>query len=308
MNITHFKNFIVLAEERSIARAARVLFMSTSTLSKQLIALENEIGLTLFKRDTNPLVLTHAGMLFLETALEVVGETRELEKKLTDLSESVKGHIQLGVTSLRVECDFQEILPRFLEKHPNCCVDLTESTSMDMRDMLLSGELDIAVCSDNFHSDLLAYDCIAREEMLIMVSEKHRLAARAGRNEQGRCLPCKPQWFENESFILQSKRSPSRTYFSDFFKRVPEKPNVSITGSSSTVLLRMAAATNYCTIGSEYYFRHFPQLVGFSFDPPIYQNFAIARRMNYKYNRQEQDLVDTIREFYWNDRGLKKNV
>lgn len=64
--------FLTVAREESITRAAEVLHITQPTLSRQLSALEEELGVTLMERGTRKVRLTRAGMLLRRRAEELV--------------------------------------------------------------------------------------------------------------------------------------------------------------------------------------------------------------------------------------------
>ena len=63
MSIRHFRIFIAVAEEENITKAASLLHITQPTLSRQLIQLEKELGVTLFHRSNHNIILTEDGML-----------------------------------------------------------------------------------------------------------------------------------------------------------------------------------------------------------------------------------------------------
>ena len=79
MDTETFSNIIAIAEDKSISKAASRLFVSRSALNRQLLAVEKEIGLPLFKRVSNKLELTYAGEVFIRTAEQVLGAMKEVD-------------------------------------------------------------------------------------------------------------------------------------------------------------------------------------------------------------------------------------
>ena len=69
MNFNQLKYFVAIVEQGSFWAAALEEYISQSSLSKQIKALENELGVVLFKRSGNKITLTEAGQCFYEYAL-----------------------------------------------------------------------------------------------------------------------------------------------------------------------------------------------------------------------------------------------
>lgn len=72
MELRVLRYFLVVAREENITRAAQLLHITQPTLSRQLIQLEEELGVTLFKRSKYRIVLTDDGMLLRRRAQEIV--------------------------------------------------------------------------------------------------------------------------------------------------------------------------------------------------------------------------------------------
>ena len=72
MEIRHIKAFTTLADTLNFTRASEVLFITQPTLSKQISALERELGIKLLVRDTHNVLLTEKGTAFLNEARKIV--------------------------------------------------------------------------------------------------------------------------------------------------------------------------------------------------------------------------------------------
>lgn len=73
MKLKQLKNFIAVCEELHFTRAAEKLGIAQSTLSLQIAALEEEIGLPLFDRIGKKITLTEAGSILLSNSQSVLG-------------------------------------------------------------------------------------------------------------------------------------------------------------------------------------------------------------------------------------------
>lgn len=77
MEIRVLKYFLTVAREQNITRAAETLHMTQPTLSRQLAALEDDLGTKLFNKSGRKIMLTEEGILLKRRALEIL----ELEEK-----------------------------------------------------------------------------------------------------------------------------------------------------------------------------------------------------------------------------------
>ena len=80
MNLSSLRNFIVIAHCGSFTKAAEQLLVSQPTLSRQILELEDELGVQLFERNKTGLQITDAGALLVEEATEIVDRCDRLPK------------------------------------------------------------------------------------------------------------------------------------------------------------------------------------------------------------------------------------
>ena len=82
MNTDQLKSFIQVAENLNFARAAEILKITQSAVSRQIHSLEDELGTKLLHRTTRTVTLTPAGISFLEDAKNVIGRLKVAEQKI----------------------------------------------------------------------------------------------------------------------------------------------------------------------------------------------------------------------------------
>ena len=99
MEFRTLKYFLTVAREENITRAAALLHLTQPTLSRQLMQLEEELGVKLFRRSQHHIVLTEAGMLLRRRAQEIV----ELAEKTAGSSDR-RRRSQAGSPSEAVTC------------------------------------------------------------------------------------------------------------------------------------------------------------------------------------------------------------
>lgn len=88
MNFNQLKYFVAIVEQGSFWAAALEEYISQSSLSKQIKALENELGVVLFNRSGNKITLTEAGQCFYEYALKLLEIKNRMQQDLMDFKET----------------------------------------------------------------------------------------------------------------------------------------------------------------------------------------------------------------------------
>lgn len=88
MELSHLKEFIVLAKIENYLEAAENLYISQSSLSKHIKSLEAELGTTLFDRTTRQVKLNEAGRVFLKYAQQMIEIQYQFNTALLNLKEA----------------------------------------------------------------------------------------------------------------------------------------------------------------------------------------------------------------------------
>src|ERR1700739_333083 len=116
--------FVKIAEAGSLSAAGRQLWLSLNSVSRQLIALEEMLGITLVERTTRHLSLTEAGRLYQERAKEILEEVAEAERGLTAQTGVASGRLRVSSPSLLGRTRLSLMLPIFIAEHALVSVDL----------------------------------------------------------------------------------------------------------------------------------------------------------------------------------------
>jgi DNA-binding transcriptional LysR family regulator len=142
MDWDKLKIFHTVAEASSFTKAATVLNLSQSAISRQIQSLENELKIKLFERHARGLVLTDNGKYLLQTAHEVIAKLKDVEVTFSDEKDKLKG--KLTVTTV-VSFGTTWLTPRikeFMDLHPEIEVELI----FDDRELDLSTrQADVAI-------------------------------------------------------------------------------------------------------------------------------------------------------------------
>ena len=90
------KYFLVVAREENITKAATLLHITQPTLSRQLMQLEEELGVKLFHRSKHSIILTEDGMLLRRRAQEMVSLSDKTVQELSHKDDALAGEIAIG--------------------------------------------------------------------------------------------------------------------------------------------------------------------------------------------------------------------
>lgn len=96
MELRVLKYFLMVAREENITKAAQLLHVTQPTLSRQLMQLEEELGVKLFHRGKHNVTLTEDGMLLRRRAQELVSLSEKTKLELQHKEEMPAGEIAIG--------------------------------------------------------------------------------------------------------------------------------------------------------------------------------------------------------------------
>ena len=144
MELRVLKYFLVVATERNISNAAKILYVSQPALSKQLKNLEEELGVTLFKRGNRNITLTEDGVYFLTKAKEILALVDTTVANLTQ-EDIIGGEINIGAGESAQMGHIFNIINDMMIDYPNIKTNVTSGNADEMLLKLDNGTLDFAI-------------------------------------------------------------------------------------------------------------------------------------------------------------------
>lgn len=150
-----YKVFNEVAKAKSFSKAAAVLYMTQPAVSQAIMQLEGELETRLFTRTPKGVVLTDEGYLlheYVSSALKLIGTG---EKKLSEIKNLAAGELKIGVGDTASRHFLLPYLEEFHRKYPNINLKIFNGTTIELCNMLKSGEVDLAVCNLPVEDDTL---------------------------------------------------------------------------------------------------------------------------------------------------------
>lgn len=145
MDIEYLREFIKLAEERNFSRAARSLFISQSTLSKHIAALEEELGVDVVNHALHGFELTEMGTYVLDEFKRIVSIYDAVRLRAREVAEGVSGSIALGIPYYATRKLAGPIVKEFSKTYPNANVRIVSAQPDQLQLLLRRGELDATI-------------------------------------------------------------------------------------------------------------------------------------------------------------------
>jgi DNA-binding transcriptional LysR family regulator len=178
MRIEDLRVFSVLAETRSLHRAAQKTGLTQSAVTKILQRLEAEFEIQLVDRGGRGIELTSAGRVLLERAAEVKDSVARTHAEMAAARSASAGRIRIGVVPALLESALLPILARYTTREHDVSFRLSVQVTALLFEELKDGQLDLALCfMPDAEPDDLQSDDFGRKRYQIVARQGHPLAA-----------------------------------------------------------------------------------------------------------------------------------
>lgn len=115
--------FAVVAEKLNFAKAADLVGVSASTLSRKVAKLESLLGLRLFERTTRTVALTEVGQIYFEQCREILMRLEEADAMVSSYSSEPRGLLRVSFPVAFGRLQLSDIIAEFIEKYPNVQIE-----------------------------------------------------------------------------------------------------------------------------------------------------------------------------------------
>lgn len=179
MDIKVLRNFLKIAEYENITRAAAELHIAQPHLTRQLHALEQELGVTLFVREKKRLHITEEGRFLRQQAAHITDLANKTATQLLNMRSGISGTLYLGA----IETVGMIYLPVWIEgfraQYPDVKYNLWSGNSTDVMERLAKHLVDIALICEPYDANLYEAIHLLDEQWMVLMHPSHRLAVQA---------------------------------------------------------------------------------------------------------------------------------
>lgn len=177
MDLRAIDYFLAVAHEGNITHAAEALHVTQPTLSRQLAALEKELGAKLFRRSDHGVALTDAGMMFRRRAQEMRDLMGLAQEELAPSKQELLGKVVIGCNELRATDELVSMMSAFKSAHPRMRFELRSGSNDDIAAWMNRGQADLGLMLEPF--DVRGYEFVrmeTRERWGVLVKRDSDLA------------------------------------------------------------------------------------------------------------------------------------
>lgn len=232
MNEKELSQFILIAEEKNLSRAAKKLFISQPALSQALNKIEESIGTPLFLRTPRGMRLTEAGEIYYMAAKKILSIYDDMENEIRYRNEISVGRVNIGTINFLGCHDLPEVLPDFIRDHPGVSIQILERTAAELEELLLAGEIDFALMHIPLkpRSSLIDYYRIKRDRFVLCKPKGDRTPLLGDRKR----LRTRP-------YVVLDETKHIRSIQDVFFAEEKFEPNVTLTTRNAETAYRLVS-------------------------------------------------------------------
>jgi DNA-binding transcriptional LysR family regulator len=174
LDLRKLRYFAAVAEHGHFGRAAEELFIAQPVLSRQVRALEQELGFPLFVRTTRSVQLTPAGQALYEDAAGVLGTAATALRRAREAASGLERLVVGFGPALRVSA----VLRAYSQAHPEVEVELVQLAWYEQASAVREGRVDVAYIRPPSECTGLRTIVVGSERRVVCMQANHPLAAR----------------------------------------------------------------------------------------------------------------------------------
>ncbi|GAA4565652.1 LysR family transcriptional regulator [Planotetraspora kaengkrachanensis] len=288
MQFQQLAYFLAVADTRHFTHAAERMRVAQPSLSKQIKALEAELGAPLFSRARGNVTLTPAGEALLPLARRMLADAETARREVAELAGLRRGRVRLGATPSLCAGLLADVLARFHGDYPGVELQVEEGGSRDLVRDLARGQLDLALIILPLQSSdpSLVTEEILREDLVVAS------AAKPGRRPHIRIdeLRGRPLVMFRRGYDLREATLTA-------CRQAGFEPRFAVEGGEMDAVLRFVEAGLGVAVVPSMVLDGRPGLVGTPLLPGLRRTVALAHRKDVEPTRAAQAFRSELLSF-----------
>jgi DNA-binding transcriptional LysR family regulator len=272
MDFTTIQNFLILSDKLNYRKTAEDIYIAQPALSRQIMALEKDLGVQLFLRNKRNVVLTEAGKYFKEEAKRIMDDFERIKNRTSQIHIGQSGEIKIAHSSSSMQFLLPNILSLIQVQLPLLKTSLTESTNIYEINALLNRTVDVGFGPNTLVPKELNAVTLYTENFVVLLPVNHPL------NEDNFVSLSQ---LSNENFILPP-REESSGYVESIEAMCQSKgfiPKVAYQSGNTNTVLRLVEAG-----------------VGVSIEP---KSALMGQNMNIKFIELKNESTQSAMRMIW---------
>jgi LysR family transcriptional activator of glutamate synthase operon len=242
MTLQQIMFFLAIVEQKNFIRAADTMFISQSSLSRQIKAIEDELGVILFYRNRHQIELTDAGKTFLPFAIKFSKDYSDMMYNLSFFSNIGKSIFTVRVGTIPV-LDYLDLINQLVNlqlNNQNIRIDFVEREQSELLKMLDRNQIDFAIARIDYLSpDDYDFTPLITEKIGVLCSVNHHLASLKVLDLHD---------LEHKFFVLLNSTSGLYKLYIEVFRNAGFTPKVNYECSRHEILLAIVNSSANLTL------------------------------------------------------------
>ncbi len=178
MELRHLRYFLAVAEELHFGRAARRLQMTQQPLSRQIQAMETELGIQLFRRSHRRVELTSSGHWLLKEGRRILADIDQTLDTLKRIDQGKIGQLRLCFSPFALYGLLPTLIKRFRVLYPEVELTLQELCTEDQVEALCTRQMDLGLLHPPIRHPALQVQSLSSDDFILALPHNHSLAGR----------------------------------------------------------------------------------------------------------------------------------
>lgn len=204
MDFKQIEAFISVAKLKSFSKAANSIYLSQPTISSHISALEKELNVQLFDRNSKEVNLTPAGKCFLDYATDIINLRNNAITNLCDFNSNICGTLNLFASTTPCNTIVPELISTFNNQYPHITFNVNEKSSGEIIEDIINLDCEIGIVGNVTKNDKIRSYCLMEDELVLISSPKMNIPEEID-------IPS----LSNYKFILREKNSATRKTFEE---------------------------------------------------------------------------------------------
>jgi len=174
-NLVTLSLIVSVVRAGSISAGAKAMNLALAAASKRIADFESYVGVAIFSRLPQGVVLTEAGQAIFHNILSILENVELLHRNIEQIGAGGHSHVRLWVSPAAISEHIPEQLSSFIQAHQDITVELEERDSSDIIKAVRENRADIGIFVDAMNSNGLQTSVYCEEELVVIVTAGHPL-------------------------------------------------------------------------------------------------------------------------------------
>ena len=173
MTLNELKYIVAVAKEKHFRKASETCFVSQPTLSVAIKKLEEELGVILFERRKQDVLITPIGQKIIKIAENMLEQSKSIKQLAQESQGNLSTELKIGAIYTIAPYLLPKLIPSFQKHAPNVPVIIEENYTHVLAEKLQTGEIDIAILSLPFEEPNIETFTLYEEPFKIILPKQH---------------------------------------------------------------------------------------------------------------------------------------